>query len=116
MANISREQIESMFHGMRVEAGWDTDRALLWGYYFTDSDPERLTPVASRLVDQGYRFVAIHETDDTNTHLLHVEREEVHTPESLFERNLHLNALADEFAVESYDGMDVGPAPEDSQR
>jgi hypothetical protein len=109
MAHIPREQLEAMFRGMRAEADWDTDRDLLWGYFFTDPNPERLKPLASQLVEQGYGFVSIYETDDKSTYFLHVEREETHTPESLFERNRQLNTLAEEFAIESYDGMDVGP-------
>jgi hypothetical protein len=40
---------------------------------------------------------------------LHVERVEAHTPQTLFARNAEFYLLADEFEVESYDGMDVGP-------
>ena len=39
-----------------------------------------------------------------------VERVEKHTPASLHARNQQFYALADKFAVDVYDGMDVGPA------
>lgn len=109
MADIPLSQLEQMFENMRTEAGWDTDQELLWGYFFTDPKPESLRPLQARLEAMGYRFVDLYPTDDHSTHFLHVERIEVHSPLSLDRRNQELNALADEFGVESYDGMDVGP-------
>jgi hypothetical protein len=109
MADIPIGHIEQMFEGMKNEAGWNTAGELLWGYFFVDREPKKLEPLAAHLVELGYRFVSIYETDDKSTHFLHVERIEMHTPESLFERNLELNALAKKFGVEDYDGMDVGP-------
>lgn len=41
--------------------------------------------------------------------ILHVEKEEAHSPESLHERNAQLDALAALHGLDSYDGMDVGP-------
>jgi Protein of unknown function (DUF1260). len=59
---------------------------------------------------QGYRFVDIHEADDSSMRVLHVERVETHSPESLFARNAELYRVAETFGLDSYDGMDVGPA------
>jgi hypothetical protein len=109
MAEIPLSQLEQMFENMRTEAGWDTDQELLWGYFFTDPKPESLRPLRMKLEAIGYRFVNLYPTDDRSTHFLHVERVEVHSPRSLARRNQELNALADKFGVESYDGMDVGP-------
>lgn len=115
MANIPIGQIEQMFLGMKNEAGWDVTGKLLWGYFFTDREPQKLEPLAAHLVQLGYRFVRIYETDDRSTHFLHVERIEAHTPASLCERNSELNKLAAKFGVESYDGMDVGPVAKTNQ-
>jgi len=109
MAIIPIEQIEQMFMGMKEQAGWNTAGDLLWGYFFTDPKPKKLEPLAAHLVKMGYRFVEIYETENGHTHFLHVERVETHTPQSLFERNTQLNALASEFHIKSYDGMDAGP-------
>jgi hypothetical protein len=101
-----------MFDNMsRKTPNWNLNGDLLWGYFFFDEDPERLKSVANELVERGYRLVDIHVTDDASTNVLHVEKVETHTVESLHARNLELYALADEFGLESYDGMDVGPAP-----
>ena len=74
-----------------------------------DDDPDRAAEIRAALEAIGYRFVKVYPTDDHTTHFLHVERIEVHSPQSLNRRNQELNALAEEFGVESYDGMDVGP-------
>lgn len=111
MPKIPLAHLEEMFRNMRTEAQWDTTAPLLWGYFFTDPDATRLQPVAHHLASLGYRVVSIYPTDDGSTCFLHVERVEVHTPRSLDARNAELEALAARFRIESYDGMDVGPAP-----
>jgi hypothetical protein len=94
---------------MQTEAGWDTEHDLLWGYFFTDPEPGKLRPLAAKLQEDGYRFVDLYRTDDKSTYFLHVERVETHSPLSLDRRNQELNAVAEKYGVESYDGMDVGP-------
>jgi len=106
---ITLEKLQEMFTNMRREAPWDVEGDLLWGYFFTDPDPKKLQPVAERLSAAGYRIVKLYPTDDGSTHFLHVERVETHSPESLHARNAEFYALASEFGIESYDGMDVGP-------
>jgi hypothetical protein len=59
-------------------------------------------------VGDGYRLVNIYETDDGRTSFLHVERIEQHTVRSLDLRNQTFYALAEQFELESFDGMDVG--------
>ena len=74
-------------------------------------NPQKLEPLAHHLSELGYRFVSIYETDDRSTHFLHVERIETHTPTSLLKHTLQMNALAEQFGIDCYDGMDVGPLP-----
>jgi hypothetical protein len=108
---ISLDQLKEMFADMRANTGykkWNVDGPLLWGYFFTDPDSKKLEPVAEYLSSKGYRVVAIYPTDDKSTFLLHVEKVEHHTPESLNQRNLEFYKLANRFELESYDGMDVG--------
>ena len=64
---------------------------------------------------QGYRFVEIflsekEDPDEPDLWWLHVEKIEIHSSDSLHERNQLLYEFADEHGLESYDGMDVGPA------
>ena len=110
---ITRESAQWLFDHTRTAAKWSIDDVCLWGYFFTDHDRERLSAAAPALERMGYRIVGILEPtpqdDDQDLLFLHVEREEQHTVESLDARNQELNRFANEFGLESYDGMDVGP-------
>lgn len=106
---IDQQLLETMFENIRNDTGWDIDGAMLWGYFFMDTDSETLSRLADSLAGNGYRIVGIEEADDHSTYVLHVERVEKHTPESLHERNIQLGSIAREFDVDTYDGMDVGP-------
>jgi hypothetical protein len=108
-ARISLEDNERMFENMRSNPGWNEDGELLWGYFFTDRDPEKLKRAVDPLTRSGYRFGSIYPTDDGSTYFLHVEKFEKHTPQTLHLRNTELYRFADEYQLESYDGMDVGP-------
>jgi hypothetical protein len=106
---MTLQQMEEMFANMRAKTKWDVDGEMLWGYFFTDPDTNKLERVSHRLTATGYRLVLIYPTDDKSTHVLHVERVEKHTPHTLQARNGEFEKLAAEFGLESYDGMDVGP-------
>ena len=109
MSNITLQQLRDMFSNMRAQTKWDVDGDMLWGYFFTDPDSKKLEPLAERLASSGYRVVSIYETDDKSTHFPHLERVETHSPKTLHARNGEFERLADEFGLECYDGMDVGP-------
>jgi Regulator of ribonuclease activity B len=112
---ISREAIEEMFDSTRKRARWNIDGDCLWGYFFTSTDRARLSAAIPALEKMGYRFVTIFEParqdDDRATLSLHIEKVEAHTVDSLLIRNSEFYRFADEFNLETYDGMDVGPAP-----
>ncbi|MCP4448327.1 MAG: ribonuclease E inhibitor RraB [Myxococcales bacterium] len=98
-----------MFERMQVEAGWDVNSKLLWGYFFTNKSPAKLHAAGEDLRAKGYRLVKVFQDDEKENYWLHVEREEVHTPQSLFDRNQELAEFAAEHDLATYDGMDVGP-------
>ena len=110
---ITRDDLEEMFASARATAKWNIDDVCLWGYFFTDHDRAKLSAAASVLERMGYRVVGFLEPtpddDDQGLLILHVEREELHTVGSLDTRNHELYQFAEEFGLESYDGMDVGP-------
>ena len=113
---ITKDQLVEMFDNLPKEPGWDPSKPLLWGYFFTDPSKEKLQSVAPLLEQQGYRFVDIFlsEKDDPeepDLWWLHVEKIETHDPHSLDQRNQMFYLFADEHEIDSYDGMDVGPAP-----
>ncbi len=112
--SISFEMVLDMFLRMETRQGWDFSKPMLWGYYFTNAEAKPLERARDRLVRGGYRFVDLHQSEkeaagDPNEWWLHVEKEEVHSPMSLDNRNDDLYRIALEFGLASYDGMDVGP-------
>ena len=111
---ITREQLVEMFESIADGGKWDMSRPMLWGYFFTDPDRASLERVVPLLEKQGYRFVEIflsekEDPSDSDLWWLHIEKVEVHTPDTLNARNQVLYAFADEHGLASYDGMDVGP-------
>jgi len=111
---ITREQLLELFESTRATARWSIDDICLWGYFFTDADREKLLRAGADLEARGFRVVGIldpsPDDDDQETLFLHVEREERHTVDSLLALNADLHAFAEQHALGSYDGMDVGPA------
>ena len=110
---IELETLEAMFDSIAAGPQWDMKGPMLWGYFFTDASAEKLEIVAEALLQAGYRLVELFEAeveeDDEPTFVLHVERVEIHSPLTLYERNAQLYELAERHGLRSYDGMDVGP-------
>lgn len=111
---ITRDQLVEMFEGIAKDAKWDMSKPMLWGYFFTDTDRSSLERVSPILQKQGYRFVEIFQSEKEDPNepdlwWLHVEKVEIHTPDTLDQRNQLLYKFADEHKLGSYDGMDVGP-------
>ncbi len=109
---ITRDQIQEMFDGAK-DYPWDIHAQCVWGYFFADADQEKLIAAAPHLEEKGFAVVGLltpsPEDDDQETILLHVERSEAHTVESLYELNAELYNFAETHGLQSYDGMDVGP-------
>ena len=106
------ETLEISFHEMQ-DAGWDTDSDLLWGYFFVDNDGSKLRRLSEHLKSLDYRFVDIFELEDddenpSGKYMLHVERVEIHQPDTLAQRNVAFSQLASQWGVSDYDGWDVG--------
>ena len=111
---ITIDQLEAMFENISEKTDWDLHEKMLWGYFFTHREPEALEPIRDELTAEGYRFVDLYQSDEKDQDgpplwWLHVEKEEIHTPQSLDQRNDTLYLLAARHGVDSYDGMDVGP-------
>jgi len=114
-AVITKPELVEMFENISRDTKWDMREPMLWGYFFTDSSKERLEKVAPLLEQQGYRFVEIFLSDketesEPDLWWLHIEKVEVHTPDSLDQRNIFFYKFAKDHKVGTYDGMDVGPA------
>lgn len=112
---ITKEEMVELFADMKQNAPWDISKPLLWGYFFADPVKEKLEGAAPLLEAKGYQVVGIFDSNpDSDTpalHWLQIEKVEKHTVDTLHARNQEFYKFADEHQLESYDGMDVGPAP-----
>ena len=111
---ITPESLVEMFQNIEKNTEWNISGDLLWGYFFTHSEPKKLEEAASVLAKQGYTLVNVYLSDkedpkEPDMYWLHVEKPETHTAKSLDERNDTFYIFANEFGLDSYDGMDVGP-------
>lgn len=110
---ISLEMLQKMFQNIFEKTDWNMAGDMLWGYFFTHSEPAGLEKARDVLVSKGYRFVNIYQLEEEDQNgarpwWLHVEREETHTPASLDARNDEMYLFAREHGI-AYDGMDIGP-------
>jgi tetratricopeptide (TPR) repeat protein len=90
----------------RIETqGVDTKQVLLYGYLFYGNSKSKLESFKRTLEQQQYYFVELRKEDDL--FVLHVEKNEQHTRETLFKIKQNFIKLAESFGV-SYDGLDIG--------
>ena len=108
------EGIREIFNTARTEDNWNTEADMLYSYFFVDTDVDKLEKLGLELEKQGYDFLDIFELADEKTdeatgeYLLHIDKVETHTPESLAERNVEFQKLATEHEIASYDGWEFG--------
>jgi hypothetical protein len=108
------EGIEEIFETARREDEWDTSGEMLYSFYFVDESVDKLEKLGLKLEADGYDFIDVFELGDEETnestgeYLLHIDKIEAHTPESLAERNVEFQKLADEYEISSYDGWEFG--------
>jgi len=113
--------INEIFDAARSEDKWNTDEEMLYSYYFVDEDVDKLEKLGDELEKRGYDFIDIFELADEKTdeatgeYLLHIDKVETHTPESLAQRNVEFQNLANEYEIESYDGWEFGEVGEDEE-
>ncbi len=108
------EGIKEIFAAATREDNWKIDEPMLYSFYFVDTDAEKLENLGEHLEEEGYDFIGIYELGDEDTdestgeYLLHIDKVELHTPESLAQRNVEFAKLAEEYAIETYDGWEFG--------
>jgi len=106
--------IRQIFAEAKQQDNWNTDEPMLFSFYFVDEDADKLEKLGIELEEKGYDFIGVFELGDEETdeatgeYLLHIDKDEKHTPESLAERNVEFQKLADEHEIETYDGWEVG--------
>ena len=112
------EGITEIFNDAKTEDGWDLSEEMLYSYYFVDESVDKLEKLGLKLEADGYDFVDVFELGDEETeqstgeYLLHIDKTEVHTPESLAQRNVEFAKLAEEYELKTYDGWEFGEVGE----
>lgn len=110
------EGIEQIFAEAKQQDNWNLDEPMLYSYYFADESIEKLEKFGLKLEEQGYDFIGIYELGEeesgkpTGEYLLHIDKEEVHTAQSLAERNVEFARLSEENDIQLYDGWEFGEA------
>ena len=113
--------IREIFAEAKREDNWNTDEPMLYSFYFVDKDVDKLEKLGLKLEADGYDFIDIFELGDEETekstgeYLLHIDKIEVHTPESVAQRNVEFQKLSDEFGIETYDGWEFGEIGDDEE-
>jgi hypothetical protein len=115
------ETINEIFALAKREDNWNMDEQMLYSFYFVDESVEKLEKLGLKLEDDGYDFIGIFELGDEETNestgecLLHIDKVEIHTPESLAERTVEFQKLADEYEIASFDGWEFGEVGDDDE-
>jgi len=112
---ITKQELTGLFDDLRANAPWDINQPSLWSYFFADPDRAKLERAAPLLKLLGYQQVGLYLSDkenpaDPDLWWLQIEKVEKHTVDTLFKRNQQFYQFATAQGLESYDGMDVGPA------
>jgi len=108
------EGIKKIFDEAEREDNWKVGEPMLYSFYFVDTDPDKLEKLGEHLDKQDYDFIGIFELGDEETeestgeYLLHIDKVETYTPESLAQLNIDFSKLAEEFEIETYDGWEFG--------
>jgi hypothetical protein len=95
-----------LFEKIRAAPGFDLSKPAIFGYFFNSENVEHLNALRSRLEADGFAFVETH-VDRKGRTWLQAAKAEVHSPESMVERNRKFKSLADEFRTVQYDGWDI---------
>ena len=110
------ESINEIFDKARTEDNWNTEGEMLYSFYFVDTDVDKLEKLGLKLEADGYDFIDIFELGDEETdestgeYLLHIDKVEIHTPESLAQRNVEFQNLAKEYEIALREKFQIIPA------
>jgi tetratricopeptide (TPR) repeat protein len=105
-ANERTENIDTIFRSLELQ-GVNTNKPLLYGYYFVDNNKIKLEKLKDLLLGKNYMFVDIVELSG-NEYQLHIEKVETHSRETLLKQLCEFDELASNNKIKSFDGWDVG--------
>lgn len=108
------EGIKEIFAEAKTEDNWNLDEPMLYSFYFIGNDADKLDGLGAALEEKDYEFVGVYELGEEETDrstgefLLHLDKVEKHTPETLAQRNVEFAKLAEDYGDVSYDGWEFG--------
>lgn len=110
---IDKTAIKEAFDNIKKKGKWDTENELLYGYYFLDRSLDKLNSLGNEMTLFGYTLVDIFQADsnekeESKMYYLHIEKVEIHSVNSLHERNMEFYEIAQNYGLHSYDGFDIG--------
>lgn len=97
---------QSLFERIQLTPGFDLTKPAMFGYFFISKFSKRLASVREMLEAEGYTFVETH-LDKTGRTWLQMAKSEVHSAESMVQKNGRLQSIANKFENVEYDGWDV---------
>jgi Regulator of ribonuclease activity B len=96
----------NLFERIKSDPGFNLEQESTFGYFFSSKDQPLLRQLRIKLESDGYVFVSHHEASD-GISVLQMARIEIHTVDSLVDRNRKLFALATSLGAVSYTGWDI---------
>jgi len=105
---VTEQSVKDLFKKMQ-KAGWDMNNEHVWGYFFKDTSQNKLILLGKHLEDQGFKLIDINQSFPDERYWLHIEKQQVHTVQSLNQLNNFFQHLCAENNVLAYDGMDISP-------
>jgi hypothetical protein len=96
----------NLFERIRADPGFDLTKPATFGYFFESKDESALSRVREAMTRDGYNFVSEHRTRG-GVFVLQVAKIEVHTVDSLVERNRVLFSEAAAQGEVTYTGWDI---------
>ena len=108
------KEIKEIFTDAAREEGWEVEGEMLYSYYFVDTSIEKLEKLGLLLEKEDYDFINIFELGDdesgepTGEYLLHLDKTEKNTPETLIDKIERFENLAVEYEIDSFDGWEFG--------
>ncbi len=103
------QNIDAVFKKINNDSNWDIKQNLKWGFFFIHKSPDLLQKLCDFLLKEWHTYEDLRKIDNSKDWILCISKSEIHTPESLHEKNLYFNSLAELLKIDSYDGWDVGP-------
>ncbi len=96
----------NLFERIRADPGFDLNKPATFGYFFESKDEAATSRIREALTKDGYTFVSEHRTT-AGILVLQMAKVEVHSVNSLVDRNRLLFSLAASQGHVSYTGWDI---------